>query len=512
MIWKELIKVALLGTDRASLSASARQRLAKLGVPESMPAEQELLAAAALISRQQRAGYQPTPNTDAIDIPDIDPTRACSQSSVAHLQQILAEEAWRDRLLPEFLSALQKRQLALPPEMLPDLLQLACQEAELRPLLMPAFGKLASWLASLHPVWKALFPPLQEVDWSTANHAQRLQAFQHLYGRQKEAALADLLEYWPDEAFRHKLDFLRIIEEEPHAAAEYLLEMALDDGRKEVRQKAAALLLRLPDSALVQRMYQRACQWVRLKPGKAKGAKLEITLPEETDSIMLRDGIDPSLPGYYWAKGGLKASRLLQILAALPPGRWNELLACDAAAGLPILVRSQWSELLLEAVIRSAFVHADLPWAECLIRFWIDQFGKLRWQELDVSPLFGVMNNELFAELAIYSLKKAPAGIEEEVPASILLKLRGFQWPDQLTFLCIKKIQRWIVNERSHYWDAWPYQGILRNAAFSCSPDLFSHFNHKWPRREQAWLKLEAEVDEFLAILRFRKEMMAGLV
>ena len=59
MIWKNLIKTALIGTDRSELSESTLEELKKLGVEiEATPAN-ILLEGATLYAQMRKAGFQP---------------------------------------------------------------------------------------------------------------------------------------------------------------------------------------------------------------------------------------------------------------------------------------------------------------------------------------------------------------------------------------------------------------------------------------------------------------------
>ena len=508
MIWKELIRVALLGTDKASLAPATDEKLQTLGIPEHLPMARRLLTAAAIVRWQQKAGFLPNQVANPTRVPAFTSGKVCSDQSAEFLQRILEQEDWRDRLLPELITAFRQKQLVFPPELLPELLQLASEDADIRPLLLSAFGPCTKWLASLHPNWKLLFSQPLLTNWDTANHTDRLRIFEDLYVSKPPKAIEQLNSDWPDETYRHKLDFLSIIEKTPLQLAEAFLEDVLDDKRKEVSQKAASILSLLPNSRLSERMYQRAQQFVGFKSRIAQKPKLAVQLPEETDPDMLRDGIHPARQ---WSKGGLKATRLLQILSKLSPDHWNELLQCVPSEGMAILARSEWSELLVDAIIQSTASFQDKEWTDSLLFFWINHHDKPRWYHLNVAPLFPVLDDALYSKMAQLSIRQAPSQIEEDIPATHLLKLEGFRWTDKLCFMCIKKLQEWVVNEHSRYWNTWPYQGILQNAAFSCSPSLFDYFYHKWPRRAHAWMKIEEEVEEFLEILRFRKEMLESL-
>src|SRR5690348_15856749 len=80
-------------------------------------------------------------------------------------------------------------------------------------------------------------------------------------------------------------------------ADEPFLERALDDRRKEVRQQAAGLLVRLPSSALAARMLDRARDLITLGTSTIlHRPRIDVTPPDEADVAMIRDGVNPKPP------------------------------------------------------------------------------------------------------------------------------------------------------------------------------------------------------------------------
>src|SRR5262249_48679905 len=107
---------------------------------------------------------------------------------------------------------------------------------------------------------------------------------------------------------------------------EPFLEAALGDRSKLVRAAAAALLARLPQSALAARVQERAAASVTVfsSPGALCLARLriEVTLPAECDAAMVRDGIEPKLPPEY-RPFGQRGWWLAQVLGMVPPTTWS---------------------------------------------------------------------------------------------------------------------------------------------------------------------------------------------
>src|SRR5205814_2317622 len=125
---------------------------------------------------------------------------------------------------------------------------------------------------------------------------------------------------------------------------EPFLEAALDDRRKEVRRAAADLLARLPGSRLRRQMEERLRPLIALKRGMLGGLRFEITLPEQCDAGMTRDGIGsetrPSGVGEKWCW-------LAEMISMAPPAFWCESWGKRPAELLKAVGESESSELLL---------------------------------------------------------------------------------------------------------------------------------------------------------------------
>ena len=90
MIWKNIIKTALIGTDRSDLSEATLVELAKLGVDMEATAANILLEGATLFAQMRKAGFQPEKWKGEIPTPaQKDKSKICSKKSSEHLSMIL---------------------------------------------------------------------------------------------------------------------------------------------------------------------------------------------------------------------------------------------------------------------------------------------------------------------------------------------------------------------------------------------------------------------------------------
>lgn len=292
------------------------------------------------------------------------------------------------------------------------------------------------------------------------------------------------------------------------AELEVFLEELLDDRRKEIRRVAVQLLAQIPSSGLCQRTFARLRALVSIKEQQVKKNKLDIQLPEKLDDDMVRDGIDPSVQ---WFKGGVKASRLGQMVALIPPVMWQEYLGADASGVLDMFVRSDWGELLVQAMVEATHLHSNREWAEALLRFKIESQHHQQWQTLNVSRLMENLPDEVFNRVAIRGMECTEGLLEENSPVTQLLKSGAALWEDELTILVMKNLREWLAGETSRYWNGWHYRNILKKAAYTCNPFLHDKLRTDWPEDSRIWSSWERDIEDFLSILFFRKKMIAEL-
>ncbi len=241
-LWENIVKTALIGTERHPLSAAD---LAALGLPVAAtdPAQTalEALTAAAL---RRKAGFPlaDAPNERPAPAPP-DERPVCGPAAVALLQQMLAG---RHRpALPEFLNLLTMSGRRLPPELLPDVLQIGLENKGLFVQMEPALGPLGIWLARQHFRWQALLTD-QQLDWFTAAFAERQRLLLATRRQRPLVALAWLEATWGQETSGHQAKFLETFACGLSFNDEPLLLKAAADKNEMVRIVAHRLLDLLP--------------------------------------------------------------------------------------------------------------------------------------------------------------------------------------------------------------------------------------------------------------------------
>jgi hypothetical protein len=409
-----------------------------------------------------------------------------------------------DQLLHQLMLEMGERQLVLPGSILPMLLQKAVSNAKLASMIVPILGARGKWLANQHPEWRLLVVSPESFSWETGKHAERRSLLRY-WRREDPAVGLHLLEStWEKESANHQKAFLNSLNIHLSLADEDFLERALDSRRKEVRKTAAALLGKIADSALVHRMFERTKSLLKLK-GATGRRKLTVELPDTPDQALLRDGLDPKKQ---WHQGGLKASRLWQMLAVIPPQRWLGYFECSAKELLAIYVRSEWSELLVQSAIDATIQHKDEEWAEVLIDFWMEHYAKQRWANLQIEGLFSVLHPLSFERIVLKALRKNTEVPEEEDPLIDLLTIEGVVWSEKLSTTLLSTLRSWIADEQMRYWGGWYLKNVLKNAAYCATPTLYERVRRAWNNAGPIWTSWENDVEDFFEVFQKRRRIV----
>ena len=255
-------------------------------------------------------------------------------------------------------------------------------------------------------------------------------------------------------------------------------------------------------------MFERLKKLILLKSGALKKSKLDVTLPENDIDELIRDGIDPSAQ---WYKGGIKASRLGQMVSIVPPDFWETHFKKNTADTLQLFVRSNFSELLLQALTEATFRHKNEAWMEAIVSFWIQNHARQRWDGFKPKKILEILPVHLFNQLAIESLEGRDNIFGEDAPITEILKSSNHFWEDELTLKVIQKMQDWLTGSSSGYWSGWHLRTILKQAAYACNPNLYETLQKGWTSNSYIWASWERDIDNFLSVLKFRKDMIEAL-
>ncbi|MGY1802498.1 DUF5691 domain-containing protein [Blastococcus sp. SYSU D00922] len=376
--WEDLTATALLGTARRAVDLGGLPEpvLAAAGALDDRDPATTLLDAAALAVPYRRAGRRPAapeaaPGEPAPEdgVPEIGPRAGARLAHLVSVPQGTTERL----LLLEWLGAAAAAGRRLPPRSLPVLLDLGTRDAGVAAALVPVLGPRGRWLAGHRPEWARLLTAADPVPldgspadpaetWATGATAERRALFARLRASDADLARELLTGSWATETGEDREAFLDALAPTLSPADEPLLEAALDDRRKGVRERAVPLLQRLPGSAYAGRAAERA-RSVVLARAERSGTTLVVAPPAGVDKAAVRDGVSLKPP----VGTGERAWWARQVVAAAPLALW------PALTGLPVeqVVRSEvadgWRDVLLGAWTDAAVAQGDSAWARALL-------------------------------------------------------------------------------------------------------------------------------------------------
>ena len=365
--WNDLVKTALLGTNRAELPTipnnTALEQLLNQVAQQDAPAT--LLAIAGTVALHQQTGWQPKQTSPPNPMPHLPDQPLCPIEIGRELEQLL--EGSQTALLPEMLNALAQTKHHLPDLLLPNLLAKGVKSAKLRPYFLPLLGSRGRWLASQNPEWRYASLEIESwaglVDqWQTAVSNKRYILLRQLRLTQPARGRQILEHTWKsnNDDSRHQL--IKILDINLSLNDEPFLEAALDDRNHLVRRAAADLLAKLTHSRLGQRMCQHVDGILNWTPKKKQA--IAVHLPTTITPAMLRDGI-PHVKKDEWKK---MASRFLtQTISRVPLAHWLHQWQITPQQIVQAALSSTWPRTLISAFSTAAVRQNDEAWAKALI-------------------------------------------------------------------------------------------------------------------------------------------------
>ena len=357
MSLQTLARVALLGTERAP-APTLDAELTMLDVTGDPP--RTLLRQAAWCGLSERAGWRPARPVSGMPECGSETLPAIAKASVVLLFEMLARED--ADLLRESLQKVIAHGLRLNERMLPRMLGHYADPRQ-RALVVDAGGEMAQWLIRLNPAWAVSSTAGAESDWTDGSLPQRVAFLAVERAHDPAGARARLHAVFAAETPAARLEFLGVLATNLNSGDEEFLEVARDDKRKEVRRAAIDLLRQLPGSRLSERAFALAQPLLVVKPGGwVRKTALEVSLPDACTSAMQRDGIDSKPPAQH--NGGERSFWFEELLARVPPQRWNAAFEMDASTLWAMVEKHEFSETLRRGWLRAAIAGGDLEWAQ----------------------------------------------------------------------------------------------------------------------------------------------------
>lgn len=500
--WQELLRYILLGTDQVSLPeqwAVYLQTYQSSG--EEAPAQLlELIGKTHLLDK----GTMPLPRWEG-ELPQAPPPsegQACSRRSVQHLQLILGGHHLR--ALPEFVRLLREHQKRLPSESIPALLNQCLEEPALWTLLQPLLGEAELWLIKQHPHWSRLLPDATAFEsWAELEGKASLQTLRAYRKANPEAARDSLMDHWLNLDHRVQARVLPALEEQLSSEDEAFLQHCLQAKRKAIRQAAADLLGRLPESTYVKDIFNLLQDMLQLQ-----GGHLQMDIPDELPEAAKAYGIYPTgskMPG------GLKVNTLQQLLARVPFSFWIDNWKTKPFDWVQTLANAPHGQALLKALNESLLRFPEPAGQQALVRWWLLSGQETLWNNKAAKALLEQSTEDFFNE----SLTKWLEQYGPLVPADTLiahwLSSNTQAWSDSLSKIVVLGFQDVIQGRRTADWHLWHYRQLFEAAGYYSDPKLLDHFRSGWSFRSNSFGRWHADLEKMLQSLHFRQEMRTAL-
>jgi Family of unknown function (DUF5691) len=377
---EDLRATALLGTSREPFPEleTGSEIDALLASIDDDDRERGLLLTAGALSVWQRAGYQPVSSPEPTRAP-ADTLPGCTVEFADLLIRLLRgvdqQTALRGTLgmgtrsgqtglsgehadlLPEALVLLRERGLRLRYYLLPDLLP--ARTGELRTALRAVMGERGRWLAGFNPTWAwaaDTLPDYSDWLWQNGKTEYRVDLLE-VHRRLDPAGARERLEMrFSSDRPEARLRLLDALETGLSLDDEPFLERVLDLGSPAVRRRAAQLLATLPQSAVAQRMRDRADAMLVWKVRRASRHRLQIAVPASLDPAWEREGVEAdgyppgNDPPGYW---------MMQTVGLVPVRHWIDRF------GVPLEVLIAGLEGDRAPEVLEAWTHAAVLHGEC---------------------------------------------------------------------------------------------------------------------------------------------------
>lgn len=519
----DILRVALLGSERVNLNPKTQEALTALGLSANAPSGDASAAATSfpqagdsagyvlqagfLAYQAQRAGYIP------LSLPDVQPQMAppedlpaCNEEAMRALDYLLHTAP---RMLPEFIQFLEAGQQRIHENYLPTLLNLGRQQSELWPSLRRIIGERGEWLAAQNPDWHYLLPDYNTQTWQTGERAQRIALLQHWRHVDPSVALELLTATWQQEAPSDKVDFLKVLNINLSDDDLPLLQRAAQSSRQEVRRMAHHLITKIPNAPYTQHLFQRLTELLSVKR-TLRGAKLDVKLPNDSDKALLNN-FHPKQSHIQSGQRGLLLARLIQ---AAPLDQLAAHYDCTAIQWIKLCHNSEWRALLMQAMIYAIRRQANTAWAGRLAEFWlIDQKDNGDSAAHDCGPLLDTCTPAQFNRLCAQAIVMRITPPLKGRLLDVWMRHYTQPWDEAWSRQWATHYRNWLVSGKEAHL-SFSYQGVLQHIAYYIHPEA------SIPILQDA-LKTEVTpsnslmhrmIESLLELLHFRANMRRSLI
>lgn len=362
-----ILKAALLGTEKYLPDADLLpDSLGKTIAATGTDREDIFLKTAAVAIWYTEAGSLPQSTGTGLAACPPEERNLTAQYRTEILVELLQKN---DLLLLEYFAgwAVADREV-MPPQWVPQLLDLAVQHKKLRLSLLALAGSTGQWLCGINPYWQPLHATPTEEVWQTGTEQERLEYLKQVRATEPAKAIELLQEGFEQENAAMRLSFLLVLHTHKCPQDEAFLQKILNDKSKPVKQEAQLLLKTLPGSALNKAYAEYAATLASVREER-------YLLVSRKKVLYIAEGIEP--PKALTDTGLSKISGqkgvddhyvwFAETVAYTPPEALAQALQTDADTLLQLMLAHKGLENLRIHLVKSAINFNHAGWMRQLI-------------------------------------------------------------------------------------------------------------------------------------------------
>ena len=489
--WEEIVNKALLGSEKAPLTAADLPAAIadEFEFSASADKEEDFLKISAMTYQFRQSGVLSSSYLLVAQHEAADESKPyCSSSSTQVLKIILDEDL--PLLLKLWLSqCVSKKQLAHP-EIIPVLLDIAVTRKELRKLIVEIAGRRGEWLGTLNPQWNFFAAETDpKTIWDNGTPEERKELLRQVRSENAEEAATLLETTWTTEGANEKAAFLEILKINLSEKDLLWLESLKEKGQR-VNAVIQDLLKSIPSSKTVREYQDVLATCISIKTGKALLGMLTKTELVINESVGFPESIFKT--GIEKLSSDKKVSDnqyiLVQLITFVPPSFWSQHLQQTSDEVVELIQKEKRTAFYLPAVAMAAARFKDTAWIKVLL----DKADK----DIIGSSIVTMLTALPDTDRDKYALK-----FFEEQPAEIIHAMASSEkeWSLDLT----KKILKHVAGEVYQY-----NKPFYRSVAALMPVAILDQLDSSTPDEEQRKTYWKNQRDELARLLTIKQQTL----
>lgn len=500
MKWKDLVKTALLGTDRTGLEATDIGQAEAAENPSKPDAAALLLQAGNMLLTQQKAGFPLVQIKDNLFPSIASSTVPLSSKAALYLERVFSGP--HQNAIKETINLLTIHQKILPTYLLPDLMAKVQDKDIAWTTVQPMLDQRAYWLIQQHPEWKSFDYSHISSDWKNGTADEKTRYFKTFRQINPEEAITWLEEKIESETAKTRLALLAVLKEDLNEKDLPFLSDLTNFSQKEVRRQAALMLTQFPQANLYQELINYLDQFIVASKKQLIDIKERITFPTEQLKEFKHLGLQKNKSKY---TSNAQKGWLAQIISLVNPNYLESRFELSPAKILSQLKGSH--NFFIQAITEATIMHRNKLWAEALISFWLSQSQLGFWKTTYTNELLNIIDNKAFNRIIVQFLSNQNYLMEEHDSIFRLLLASDHEWEIQLAKWVIEPLQRALAQSSVMSWSTWHYAKILEKAAYTFNPNVVNQLQYGWTFQSRSAYQWEEVVKKFNQTLLFRKNL-----